>query len=459
MAARKKRKKKNKTGLFFMTLAATVIPGIAFLMVCWTLQEIKSMPVSATAAQGETANLEGEGVRAAGMIQESETSAGALEGNMGDAAADNGFPAGGDVEDPTQGEPASGKYGDILADPEAMARDNIHVVVPASPNEVTLTFAGDILFDGDYSIMAKMKNRAGEAMENYVETAFDEPMRNAMRSADIFMVNNEFTYTNRGAPTEDKKFTFRARPEHASLLLDMGADIVSLANNHTYDYGEISLLDTLDTLTAIGMPYVGAGRNLAEAVRPVYFIAGDVKIAFLSATQIERMDNPSTRGATENSAGVFRCRNVDLLLEKVTEAKAVSDYVVVYIHWGTESTTELDWAQKEQAPKIAEAGADLIIGDHPHVLQGIGWCGQTPVIYSLGNYLFNSKTQDTCLITVTLDTHTGERKSVRFIPALQQDCRTVMHMGVEKQRVIQNMREMSPESLIDEEGYVTKAQG
>ena len=108
MAARKKRKKKNKTGLFFMTLAATVIPGIAFLMVCWTLQEIKSMPVSATAAQGETANLEGEGVCAAGMIQESEASAGALEGNMGDEAADNGFPAGEDVEDPTQGEPASG---------------------------------------------------------------------------------------------------------------------------------------------------------------------------------------------------------------------------------------------------------------------------------------------------------------------------------------------------------------
>lgn len=438
-----------------MALAATVIPGIAFLMVCWTLREIGSMPVSAVASQEEVAaNLEGESVREADVLRADHT--------PGDGAvretAGNGFPTAGEG-DASLEEVSLGKYADILSDPEAMARENIRPVVPASPDEVTLTFAGDILFDGGYSIMAKMKSRAGENAESYVASAFDEPMRNAMREADIFMVNNEFTYTDRGTPTEGKKFTFRARPEHASLLTDMGADIVSLANNHTYDYGEISLLDTLDTLKALDMPYVGAGRNLEEAVRPVYFIAGDVKIAFLSATQIERMDNPSTRGATEDSPGVFRCRNVDLLLEKVAEAKAVSDYVVVYIHWGTESTTQPDWAQKEQAPKIAQAGADLIVGDHPHVLQGIGWCGQTPVIYSLGNYLFNSKTQDTCLVTVTLDTHTGERKSIRFIPALQQDCRTTMHTGAEKQRVIQNMREMSPESLIDEEGYITKAQG
>lgn len=125
---------------------------------------------------------------------------------------------------------------------------------------------------------------------------------------------------------------------------------MSLANNHAYDYGEVSLTDTLDTLQSIGMPYAGAGRNLAEAVRPVYYIAGDLKIAFLSATQIERVDNPDTKGATETSPGVFRCRDVDMLLQAVSEAKANSDFVVVYIHWGTESTTELDWAQRNRRP-------------------------------------------------------------------------------------------------------------
>ena len=236
----------------------------------------------------------------------------------------------------------------------------------------------------------------------------------------------------------------------------MGADIVSLANNHVYDYGEISLLDTLDTLTAAGMPYVGAGRNLTEAVRPVYFVTENVKIAFLSATQIERMDNPDTKGATETSPGVFRCRNVDLLLSEVEKAKAVSDFVVVYVHWGTESTTELDWAQKEQAPLIAQAGADLIIGDHPHVLQGIEWIGDTPVIYSVGNFLFNSKTQDTCLVEVTLAAQTGALKSFRFIPAIQKDCRTSLLDGAEKARVISHMQSLSSGVTIDAEGYVIK---
>ena len=115
------------------------------------------------------------------------------------------------------------------------------------------------------------------------------------------MVNNEFPYTDRGTPTPGKKFTFRAKPEYASYLTDMGTDVVSLANNHAYDYGEVSLTDSIDTLNRIGMPFVGAGRNLEEAVKPVYFIANDKRIAFISATQIERTDNPDTKEATLDS--------------------------------------------------------------------------------------------------------------------------------------------------------------
>ena len=465
--AGKKRRKRRKTdalGLFFLTLFATVTLGSIAVLAGWAVMDGREE--GGAFGEGVVSLLEGDIVQAA-QGEERQTG----EQVPDNAASGSGSQsAGGPAVSGTEGENAAGdglqepgfpsaggKYADILADPERMRQENIYTVTPTVPGEITLTFAGDILFDDGYSIMAKMKSRTGGNPEAYVESAFDAPMLEAMRGADIFMVNNEFTYTLRGAPTPDKKFTFHARPEHARLLGDMGADLVSLANNHSRDYGEISLLDTLDTLQEVGIPYVGAGRNLAEAVRPVYFIAGDVKIAFLSATQIERMDNPSTKGATETSPGVFRCRNVDRLLEEVAAAKAVSDYVVVYVHWGTESTSEPDWAQKEQAPKIAEAGADLIIGDHPHVLQGIGWFGETPVIYSLGNYLFNSKTQDTCLVTATLDTHTGELKSLRFIPALQKDCRTTMHEGAEKSRVLRYIQGLSPESRIDEEGYITKS--
>jgi len=233
-------------------------------------------------------------------------------------------------------------------------------------------------------------------------------------------------------------------------------DIVSLANNHAYDHGEVSLTDSLDTLQGLGVYYVGAGRNLEEAVKPVTFVVNDLRIAILSATQIERYPNPATPGATADSPGVFRCLDVTRLLEEVAKAKQENDFVIVYIHWGTESTDQPDWAQLEQAPQIAEAGADMIIGDHPHVLQGITYCGDTPVYYSLGNYLFNSRSQDTCLVEVKIDDN--GLKSMQFIPGRQQNCSVFMHHDEEKERVLSYIRGLSPGVSVSEEGYVEKAE-
>ena len=273
-----------------------------------------------------------------------------------------------------------------------------------------------------------------------------------MTGADIFMLNNEFTYTLRGEPTFEKQFTFRADPETAEYLLDMGVDIVSLANNHAYDYGEVSLLDSMDTLAAMQMPYVGAGKNIEEASRPFYFETEGVKIGILSSTQIERLDNPDTKGATETSAGVFRSWDGTRLYQKVEEVSKECDFLVVYVHWGSENTTELDWAQKEQARKLAEAGADLIIGNHAHCLQGIEVIDGVPVFYSLGNFLFNSKTVDTCLVKATVKE--GGLSSVQFVPALQSGCKTQLLTGSEKTRVIDYMQSLSAGVQIDEDGYL-----
>lgn len=341
----------------------------------------------------------------------------------------------------------SGRYGEILADEEYMARNNIYAKEAASAEEVTLSFGGDILFDPSYSVMVKLLQRTNGIYDSISAELLDE-----MKSADILMLNNEFPYSDRGTPTPEKQFTFRAKPESVSLLDDMGVDIVSLANNHAYDYGETALLDSLDILKEAGMPYVGAGRNLEEAAKPVYFIINDIKIAYLSATQIERLDNPDTKGATDNSAGVFRCWNPEGLLEAVKAAKENSDFVVVYIHWGTENTEEPDPAQLDQAPKIVEAGADLIIGDHPHCLQPIQYVDGVPVVYSLGNFWFNSKQVDTCLVKAAIDAN--GLKSLKFIPALQKDCRTSLLEGEEKERVLAYMRSISPGVNIDEEGFI-----
>lgn len=341
------------------------------------------------------------------------------------------------------------RYGDILADPEYMKENKIYAREAASKDEVTIGFAGDILMDDSYAIMANLKKRGGN-----IESGISEAMLAQMHAVDIMVVNNEFPFTNRGTPTEEKTFTFRADTDTVYYLHDMGADAAILANNHIYDFGEVGLLDTLDTLEEAGIPNVGAGRNLDEASAPLYFIINDMKIAIVAATQIERLENPDTKGATENSAGVFRCLNPDRLCKTVAQAKENSDFVIVYIHWGTENQAEPDWLQLEQAPKIAEAGADLIIGDHSHCLQGITYCGDTPVIYSLGNFWFNSKTLDTGMVRVTLDD--SGLKSFQFVPGIQSGCRVDLAYGEDKERILSYMRSLSPKAVIDQEGYVSK---
>ena len=341
---------------------------------------------------------------------------------------------------------------EIKTDQEILVPQEEQTADPAEEKgKVVMTFAGDICFHDAYANMYALSTRGGN-----IESCIGASLLAEMRDADICMVNNEFPYSDRGQPIEGKTFAFRSKPANVKLLSQMGVDIVSLANNHAYDYGQDALLDSLDTLDGEGIVRVGAGRNLEEAMAPAYFEVNGTKVGILAATQIERLENPDTKGATENSPGVFRCFNeteLNRLLEQIKQTKQQCDFLTVYIHWGTENTDELDWAQPYQAKLIAEAGADLIVGCRPHCLQGIDYMGDTPVIYSLGNFWFNSKEVDTVLLKVTVQGSALE--SIRMIPALQKDCSTNALDGAEKERVINYLQSLSENVTIDAEGYVS----
>lgn len=343
-----------------------------------------------------------------------------------------------------------GRYDDLLSNPDVLKENKIYPVESASEDVIKLLFAGDVGFADGYAILGNIKASGGN-----IESAFDTETLDFMRSADIFMINNEFTFTDRGAPIEEKTYTFRCSPEFSRFYKDMGVDIVSLANNHVYDFGEVSLTDTIDTLNNCNVAFVGAGLNRTEAMKPAYYIVNDTCISIVSATQIERVDRPDTKGATDTTPGTFRCWYDDTVLEVIKEAKAHSDYCIAYIHWGTELEEAPDWAQLELAPKLAEAGADAIIGDHPHILQRIDYIGDTPVIYSLGNYLFNSKTLDTGLMELNINMGDGSLRA-RFVPCIQSACHTSLATGTEKARILSYLSSISPGVCIDEEGWITK---
>lgn len=427
---RRKKRKKNQSNFimpFFLTLILIVSAGV-FMMLGWLYLHKQEEPAEENYPKTQE-------TKPAEPVEEKD-------GEKRDEEED-----GSETEEAAETPVDDSRYADVLQDEAYMAEHNIYAKEAFSEEYVTLLFAGDILFDPNYSVMAKVLQNGGDIGNGIAPDLIGE-----MQSADIMMLNNEFAYSDRGAPTPEKQFTFRARPDSVAYLTDMGVDIVSLANNHAYDYGEQALLDSQQILQAEGIPYVGAGVNEQEASAPVYFIINDMKIAFISATQIERLDNPDTKGATETSPGVFRCFNGEKLMQTVAQAKEESDFVVVYIHWGTENQEETDWLQNKQAPELVEAGADLIIGDHPHILQRIEIIDGVPVIYSLGNFWFNSKPLDTGMVKVTISEE--GLQSFQFIPCQQVNCRTSMLEGEEKSRVLGEMRRMSGNVQIDEDGYV-----
>lgn len=334
---------------------------------------------------------------------------------------------------------------------EQYQMENVYWKECADENRTVLEFAGDINFAEEWGTTEYM-----DAQPNGIYDCFSKALLTEMQSADIFMLNNEFTYSMRGTPLEGKAYTFRANPERVSLLDVFGTDIVSLANNHAYDYGEEALCDTLDTLETAGIPYVGAGRNLNEAEKIVYFVANGRKIAITSATQIERSLN-YTKEATDNSAGVLKTLNPDKYVEVIREARRNSDIVIAFVHWGTEHDSMYGTDQVNLADAFVEAGADVIIGGHTHCLQGVTYRQGVPIIYSLGNFWFSENELDTGLSQVIIEKDGSIR--FRFLPCIQKNYQTSLVTDKkEKQRILDDMRRISDGVEIDDEGYVTETE-
>lgn len=315
------------------------------------------------------------------------------------------------------------------------------------PAEIVLSFAGDFNFAEGWCTTEYMKKQPGGIYD-----CFSADLLKEMNDSDIILMNNEFVYSSRGTPLVGKDYTFRADPGMTKLLSVFGTDLVTLANNHVYDYGETGLLDTLHYLDQAKLPYLGAGRNIAEASGIVYFVANGRKIAIVSATEIERTKK-YTREATETEPGVFKMLDPERFVRVIGQAKESSDYVIAVVHWGTEGALRYDGSQAKLAWKFAQSGADAVIGGHPHRLQGAGFIEDVPVAYSLGNFWFSNGTLYTTLAQVIISKDGSLQ--MKYLPCIQKDLITslITEPG-EKEEFYQYLAAISKEIGIDEAGYV-----
>jgi len=314
---------------------------------------------------------------------------------------------------------------------------------------IVLAFAGDVNLDENSKPVARYDKENKGILGVFSQDLVDE-----MNNADIFMLNNEFAYSTRGARIKEKSFTFRAHPKRVEILKEMGADIVSLANNHALDYGVDALLDTFTTLEEAGIDYVGAGRNMERAKAPVYYTIGDKTIGFVAASRvIYAMD----WYATDDRPGMIGTYDPALFVTSIKEAKENSDYVVAFVHWGIEREHKPVEYQKVLAKTYIDAGADFVIGCHPHVMQGIEFYKGKPIAYSLGNYWFNSSKRESGLLKIYINP--DGTFDVQLLPVMNDNTYTYMITDEkEKEAYYKFMTNISFNVEYDKDGFVTEKQ-
>ena len=275
--------------------------------------------------------------------------------------------------------------------------------------------------------------------EEFVGDSFDYPFRmfSWFALGDISMVNLEGPVT-RGGRKVEKEFNFKIPPKYLQTIVNGGIDIVSIANNHIFDFGSEGLIETIQFLDSVGIKHVGAGKGLEEARRPVIFELKGMRIGFLAYFGL------GTFGANKNDPRVAP-RLERYIAEDIKKLKQehLTDYVVVNFHWGIEKAIYPSEWQLKLAHRAIDAGADLIVGHHPHVLQGIERYKKGVIAYSLGNFIFggnNRRTYDTAVLQVVLS---REKREFSLIPVRVKDWQPRVLEGPEADKVLSSVKALS----------------
>lgn len=308
---------------------------------------------------------------------------------------------------------------------------SIPVTATTPIRDVRLAFAGDTLL--------------GFAIGDVIaQRGVDWPwggVAEVLKAADLTMVNLECSVSTRGSPMPNKKWTFRAAPESLAGVRNAGIDVVSIANNHVLDFGLDAFLDTLSYLDEYGIKRVGGGQNLAEALQPAIFEVNGFKIGYLAAAAIYPVNEWV---ASDTRPGILPTHYETAVLQAVKDLASQVDCVVVGVHWGVEREHNPNAYQQRYGRALIDSGADLVIGHHPHVLEGMEIYKGGLIAYSLGNFVFTTATrdgQDSGILVVTLDTK--GIAAARLIPVYTDSGRPELEGGLDYERILTLMNTWS----------------
>ncbi|WP_240353333.1 CapA family protein [Cohnella algarum] len=432
----------------FLIVALFAVVGV------WGASWLQQRGEAATGAPPETEQAAGSPTAPATGTNDSANAPESANGSATDSA---GEPSREPSQEPSP-EPSGGDSGN--RPPEAGGGDSAEPGNGGLPGEasgpdaggstdgpqVTLAFVGDIL----------PAARVGELMDkNGVDYPF-AASKSILEAADITAGNLEAPITERGTPAENKKYVFKGKPEYLAGLKNAGFDIVSLANNHTLDQGWEGLSDTMDHLNDAGIQHVGAGRDDTEAFTPVYIESNGITVAYIGVTNIV----PVTEWkADKNNPGVAEAYDLTRSKAAIQAARKLADVVVVMVHWGEELNENPVERQTDRSHAFIDAGADLVIGSHPHILQGFESYKGKWIAYSLGNFVFtsngNTLTQQTGVLNATCGKDGG--CSLAFVPMFAEQSQPAPMVPIDSQLLLGRLDDLSIRAEVDELGNIVPA--
>lgn len=298
--------------------------------------------------------------------------------------------------------------------------------------EVVVTLAGDLYLGGP---LEKILLNNPAYPFRYLQTFCQE--------SDLFFANLETPISTQGEIYLEKTYTFRCSPAVVKTLNAGNLNVVSLANNHIMDFGPEALAETIALLKQHNIAHTGAGPNLAAARTPAILEKNGIKVAFLAYNNTFPLEFNATTTQAGTAPGDPRYLSVD-----VKKARQLADIVVVSFHWSSELLKERKSYQADLAKVAINAGAHLVVGHHPHVIQGVEVYKHGLIAYSLGNFIFASyskRVQDGLILQVRF-TPSGLKEAVFFpinINNYQVHFQPQPLAGSEAERVLQELQTLS----------------
>ena len=336
---------------------------------------------------------------------------------------------------------------DLSGNPQQPGDASNESTAPPEEPRINLSFVGDVMM-------------AGNVEKTLLEKGYDYPysyVRELLSEDDYSIANLETPVTTRGTPHADKAYVYKSSPDSLPAMKEAGIDAVNLANNHTMDQGVEGLLDTFSALDANRIDYVGAGSDSRRAYAPVYAERNGIKLAVLG---FSRVVPQVSWYAGKDKPGVAASYDPALAVQAIKEADANADVVVVIAHWGEERKDFPVDHQKELARTYLDAGADLIVGGHPHVVQGLENIDGKWIAYSLGNFVFTRstepKTWDSMILQASC-TKSGDC-DLKILPFYTELARPVPMNETEGAALLNRIQSISVNARILPDGTVEKTE-